>query len=183
MRVSHHPDILDIDALRRGEGTAEDADHVGGCASCRATLAELAALAASLKELNGPALEVTAEIDAAILWKARKRALHIRRRRWLRPAYGVAAAAVMALALASVLRSVPRPASAPLEMAKARVAARSAAAEEDVDGDGRVDILDAFALARAVEAHRGGRDLNGDGVVNERDVEILAARAVSLGGA
>jgi hypothetical protein len=54
---------------------------------------------------------------------------------------------------------------------------------EDLNRDGRVDILDAFALARQIEhgSHPDQRlDLNGDGVIDRRDVEILAARAVSL---
>ncbi len=54
---------------------------------------------------------------------------------------------------------------------------------EDVNHDGRVDILDAFALARQIE--RGSvpartLDLNGDGVIDRRDVEIIVAHAVSL---
>jgi hypothetical protein len=54
---------------------------------------------------------------------------------------------------------------------------------EDLNHDGKVDILDAFCLARQLE--RGERpsrqlDLNGDGVVDERDVAIIAAHAVSL---
>ena len=54
---------------------------------------------------------------------------------------------------------------------------------EDVNHDGRVDILDAFALARQLKA--GGApnlqlDLNHDGVVDERDVATLASRAVQL---
>ena len=54
----------------------------------------------------------------------------------------------------------------------------------DLNHDGKVDILDAFALAR--ELRTGVRptpqmDLNGDGVVDERDVATLAAQAVSLG--
>jgi len=46
-----------------------------------------------------------------------------------------------------------------------------------------VDMLDAFALARELQQGRTPRpqlDLNGDGVVDERDVEVLAARAVTL---
>ena len=53
----------------------------------------------------------------------------------------------------------------------------------DLNGDGVVDMLDAFALARELEAGAASHpqlDLNGDGVVDERDVQILAARAVSL---
>jgi hypothetical protein len=53
----------------------------------------------------------------------------------------------------------------------------------DVNHDGQVDILDAFALARELKAgaHPSRQlDINGDGVVDERDVATLAARAVSL---
>ena len=54
----------------------------------------------------------------------------------------------------------------------------------DLNRNGQVDILDAFALARQLKAgtHPGANwDVNGDGVVDERDVAALAARAVSLG--
>ena len=56
-------------------------------------------------------------------------------------------------------------------------------AREDVDGSGRVDILDAFALARAIEtksAYRPQWDLNGDEVVDRLDVDTVALAAVSL---
>jgi len=54
---------------------------------------------------------------------------------------------------------------------------------EDINHDGRVDILDAFQLARELQA--GTRpapdlDLNGDGVVDQRDAALLAAHAVKL---
>ena len=57
-------------------------------------------------------------------------------------------------------------------------------AREDLNRDGKVDILDSFALAR--ELKNGGSlpaylDVNGDGVVNERDVNAIASRAVALG--
>jgi hypothetical protein len=53
----------------------------------------------------------------------------------------------------------------------------------DVNRDGRVDILDAFHLERQIEAGRPAQsdwDLNGDGVVDERDVAVAAAEAVRL---
>ena len=56
-------------------------------------------------------------------------------------------------------------------------------AREDLNHDGRVDILDAFQLARELQAGRKpapGMDLNGDGVVDQRDVETIAVHAVSL---
>ena len=57
-------------------------------------------------------------------------------------------------------------------------------AREDLNRDGKVDILDSFALAR--ELKNGGSlpkylDVNGDGVVDERDVNAIASRAVALG--
>jgi len=56
-------------------------------------------------------------------------------------------------------------------------------AREDVNHDGRVDILDAFALARQLKQAKVSDlhlDLNGDGVVDERDMEIIASEAVKL---
>ena len=56
-------------------------------------------------------------------------------------------------------------------------------AKDDINHDGRVDILDSFALAREI---RNGKpissalDINGDGVVDERDIQVLATRAVRL---
>ncbi len=48
---------------------------------------------------------------------------------------------------------------------------------------GRVDILDAFKLARHIEsANRTDKkwDINEDGVVNGKDVDLVASAAVSL---
>lgn len=58
-------------------------------------------------------------------------------------------------------------------------------ARADFDGSGRVDILDAFALARRLESGRGNAadpafDLNGDGRVDRRDVDLAALAAVRL---
>jgi hypothetical protein len=60
---------------------------------------------------------------------------------------------------------------------------RLAARPEDLTGDGVVDMLDAFALARELQrapASHPQLDLNRDGAVDERDVQALAARAVLL---
>jgi Dockerin type I domain len=56
-------------------------------------------------------------------------------------------------------------------------------AQEDLNHDGRVDILDAFQLARQVQVNRitaPGLDLNGDGVVDGLDARFIANRAVKL---
>ena len=54
---------------------------------------------------------------------------------------------------------------------------------EDLNGDGKVDILDAFMLAKKLQgAPPSDRrfDVNDDGVIDRRDVETIAAHAVSL---
>jgi hypothetical protein len=43
------------------------------------------------------------------------------------------------------------------------------------------DLVDAYLLALRIQEGRG-RDVNGDGAVDQRDVDALAARAVSLYG-
>lgn len=60
---------------------------------------------------------------------------------------------------------------------------RSRALTADINADGLVDILDAHALARAVDAGRGGADLNSDGAITRSDADWLADRVVRLGGA
>jgi hypothetical protein len=54
---------------------------------------------------------------------------------------------------------------------------------EDVNHDGQIDILDAFALARQVRDGISAEkrlDVNGDGVVDEKDAATIAAHAVKL---
>jgi hypothetical protein len=53
----------------------------------------------------------------------------------------------------------------------------------DIDGNGRVDILDAFRLARNIESRSPADmkwDLNGDGLVDRKDVDAVAFAAVRL---
>ncbi len=58
-----------------------------------------------------------------------------------------------------------------------------ASVKEDVDGDGQVNILDAFLVARAVESGESldpAWDMTGDGSVSMTDVDLIANAAVSL---
>ena len=53
----------------------------------------------------------------------------------------------------------------------------------DIDANGRLDILDAFALACAIDRKAPVRrewDVNGDSVVNRADVDAIAMSAVRL---
>ena len=65
----------------------------------------------------------------------------------------------------------------------ADVGFEEAAVQADIDLDGRVDILDAFKLARYIKS--AGRleknwDMNGDGTVNSEDVDLIALAAVRI---
>jgi len=139
-------------------------------------------LAAELRERYRHPVPVPSEVNDAVLARARER---LSRRRVIPlPIRWVAAAAAVAavvLVLASVswrgMQFSPRQAPAG--------AAALATPAEDVDGNGRVDILDAFALARRVEAGERIRpqwDVNGDGAVNREDVDRIALAAVDLRG-
>jgi hypothetical protein len=126
-----------------------------------------------LQGLFQPPGPVPSRVDDAILNQARRRLARphprIIRLRWA--AGMVAAAAVVVLGV--VLFNNPQ-SSRPV-LAEGRA---------DVDGNGRVDILDAFRLARDIEA-RGPADsrwdLNGDGRVDREDVDLIAYAAVRLG--
>ena len=51
---------------------------------------------------------------------------------------------------------------------------------EDLNGDGRVDVLDAQRLHLALEAGRGALDLDANGVRDARDLDHLMRRLVAL---
>jgi hypothetical protein len=119
------------------------------------------------------------EVDEAIMSMARQRLARRRRPRLvLRWAWAGAAAAAAVLLGVWLMRTPERPrrASAP----RAQV---STGEKEDFDGNGRVDILDAFALARRIESGPKPTDewdFNGDGMVDREDVNRIAMAAVSL---
>ena len=153
---------------------------------------------ADLKALFEPTGSVPAQVDRAILGQARRhfarpRRLIIR----LRWAAGIAAAAaVVAVGVVLYNASIPtvyQPAESQLngQLTAQRISpgipvavpAAGAEGRADIDSNGRVDILDAFRLARHIEAR--GRievrwDLNGDGRIDRDDVDLVAFAAVRL---
>jgi hypothetical protein len=52
----------------------------------------------------------------------------------------------------------------------------------DIDRSGRIDIVDAYALAVRIRSGQldAAYDLNGDGKVDDRDVEEIARRSVAI---
>ena len=85
--------------------------------------------------------------------------------------------------------------TSPSALAKASVSAEEVALKQkpsspatmisrkDINKDGQVDILDAFMLASRIQtgAIEENWDINGDGQVNQADVEEISAFAVKLG--
>lgn len=116
----------------------------------------------ALRALHAGAPSVPHEIDDGILSAARRRMAAVRRRprllRWV--AAGAVAAAMLVAFLVSRLH----------DNAERRPVA------------GRVTILDAFALARRIEARSAlpADDVNQDGRIDGADIDYLALAAVAL---
>lgn len=126
-----------------------------------------------LKALFEPERREWAAVDRKVMDHA-GRTLPARRKR-RRVYWPAAAAAAITIAGGLLLMQLnrPEPASTP----------PVAVLSEDVDLNGRVDILDAFHLAKmvqSVEASLEQWDLNRDGMVDQQDVDIVAQAAVSL---
>lgn len=128
-------------------------------------------LLAALKEVSRRDVFVPPYVDNAILKAARE---HLHKpaastfvfRRWmLWPALAALCLLTLCVARLMITSNQPR------------------YAREDLNHDGKVDILDSFALARELKAGKplpAAYDINGDGVVDQRDVALIAAHAVEL---
>lgn len=109
-----------------------------------------------------PPIRVPPAVDAAVLANIARQSARIRRMRVLLR-WGGGAAAAAAVLLVSVHLWTSRPPA--------------------YHPGARVTILDAFTLARQLKAGEKidpSWDVNHDGVVDQRDVDALASRAVSL---
>lgn len=127
--MSEHLDLLSLDAARTGPRPP----HLDACPECRAAFDGLRFLETRLAP---PRIEVPPFVRARVL-----------RRRSRAP---LAAAAAVFLAVASLFFAPSKP-----TIVDAYLIASGARAE-DVNGDGRVDRLDAEALAREVVSIGGG---------------------------
>lgn len=136
------------------------------------------ALARALGSMHRPSGEVPASIKEALVQEARRRVSRpvlLRFPEWVRRPVMVAAAAAIAV-LALLSTTVLRAPSNSLRVDRV-------SGLRDVNGDGRYDVLDAFALAR--EARRFARfevrwDLDGDGRLTLEDARAMARDLVRL---
>ncbi|MBN2131878.1 MAG: hypothetical protein JW741_20425 [Sedimentisphaerales bacterium] len=130
-----------------------------------------------LGAIFGPQGQVPEDIDRAVAEAARGHFSRQPRRlwwvRWAVAAATTAAAVIVWTVYVPGLRG-PAPHAT-------RVAADMKRA--DIDRNGRVDIIDAFRLARHIESASPTKrtwDINGDGLVNRDDVDQVARAAVRL---
>jgi hypothetical protein len=140
-------------------------------------------LAAALRHLYAPPITVPAATDEAILRDAGAGlARRLRFRTLVRAAGAVGGIAAAVLLFVFVKHHHWDPKSQP-----SIVATGSEVRPGDADRSGRVDMLDAFVLARKIDSRtatpapaKGWEDVNTDGVLDKRDVDQVATLAVSL---
>ncbi|MGB0767286.1 MAG: dockerin type I domain-containing protein [Phycisphaeraceae bacterium] len=151
------------------------------------------ALVDALRELDGPAVMPDDQRDADVLSGARRHLAQAaaieRKRRNLRLFFaGSAGGAIAAAAMIALVAFVNAPADNAASNAPAAAMQSpptAPAIRGDIDADGTLDILDAYALAKQVSRNKAvdalqRHDMNGDKSVDLRDVDWIANQAVSL---
>ena len=137
-------------------------------------------LSADLNALFQPQLGVPPEVDRAVMDRAHKHfaPLQSGKGKRLRIHWGwriAAAAAVVILAFSLDLTKQTGPATDRFSLSETQAT--------DIDRNGRVDILDAFKLAKHIESTGPAEtewDINGDGLIDRSDVDVVAFAAVRL---
>jgi len=112
--------------------------------------------------LAPPPVDVPDDVDRAVLASAGRA---LRWRRWRPRLARLAASLLLAIVLFLVVRGPDGP-------------------QADVDGDGAVDIVDAYVLGLKLRDGAGldrRWDLNDDGAVDMADLQAIARKAVALG--
>jgi hypothetical protein len=126
-------------------------------------------------------------LDNIILGHVKEKSREIRRARKvvrLFPRWKWAAAAVMGVLVCVVTFNIFRSEISENNTFKDNIAPMSSEISKDIDGNGRIDIIDAYIMDRRLMS--GGSmpqklDLNGDGYINHEDMVAIANSAVSLG--
>ena len=128
-----------------------------------------------------PAIDAAVRNRAGVYFASQRRI-----RLWVRWMGSAAAVLVLGAALwLALLRDNVKPMASADRAANAlQQPASPPPALEDIDHNGRVDVLDAFAVARGIKARQTqpAWDVNGDHMVDQRDVDQIAIRAVRVKG-
>jgi len=137
-------------------------------------------LSADLNALFQPRVGVPPEVDRAVMDRAHKHFAGIKptkdKRLRVHWAWRIAAvAAVIIFAFSLDLTKQTAPTTDRFSLSETQAA--------DIDRNGRVDILDAFKLAKQIESAGPAEtewDINGDGLIDRSDVDVVALAAVRL---
>ncbi len=175
-RSGEHPELLEIELRRNDEAPARVQEHLEHCAECQAALASLENMAHNLRAAD-EAPAVSADTDRAMLEFIHRRAAEVQAaarpvRRFPRRLAWAAAAVVLCLAGLWAWHGSHAGRTSPV------IAGRA-----DINGDGAVDIIDAYLMAQRLEAREVPPehwDFNRDGRIDREDVNTVAARAVQL---
>ena len=153
---------------------------------------------AALRDRYGPENRVPEALDNVILSDAADHLRTIspptplppsrRQKTWIAVSTGSLAAAMLLFVMWP--DGIPQSQPVPERMAAAETAdvgeadvEHAAFASKDIDQNGAVDILDAFALARTVQTESSNLsrwDQNGDGQTDQDDINLIAMTAVTL---
>ena len=140
------------------------------------------AFARDLKALYTPPSAIPPTTDETILARTRRQSVGRRRKRLLLR-WAVPPAAAAAVIMWVVFNPFVTPDVEISPHSAGIVGTHQLADHRDIDGNGRVDILDALALARSIKDNRVGEqpwDFNGDGLIDRKDVDTVAQSAVRL---
>lgn len=146
----------------------------------------------ALRDLDGPAVLPDTQRDADLLSGARQHLAGTtqvdRKRRNLRLFFaGSAGGAIAAAAMIAFVVLVWNPAQEPQTGLDIAASAPNSpqpatAAPGDLDNDGEINILDAYALAKRLEQDKLPQELdfNVDGNIDQLDIDWIANQAVAL---
>ena len=140
------------------------------------------AFARDLKELYTPSSAIPPTTNEAILTHTQRRSVGRRRNRLLLR-WAVPPAAAAAVIMWVVFNPFATPDVEISSHSAGILGTRQLADHRDIDGNGRVNILDALALARSIKDDRVAEqpwDFNGDGLIDRQDVDTVAQSAVRL---
>ena len=162
-----HPTELELADLMLGDGDAAVAKHVESCGKCQRAVAALGTLKDELRSAYGLPGQIPSSIRERLPASRPKKTVLLVR--WQRAAIRIAAAVLLVIGAGywltrSEVQSVP-----------SQVA--------DVNGDGRVDVLDGLMLARQIVSSSGAPeagDVDRNGSVDVRDVSKLMETVVAM---
>ena len=153
---------------------------------------------AALRDRYGPENRVPESLDNVILTDAAEHLRTIspptpiqptkRRKMWIAASTGSLAAAMLLFVMwPDGVQQPPMPSEQVVASRAADVSEADADSfvldSKDIDQNGSVDILDAFALARTVQTNESDLsrwDQNGDGQTDQDDINLIAMTAVTL---